>query len=266
MSYSKYRNTLSEEQSGFVRENFHRMTNPQMAKALGVKLWQVRYALYPLGIRRMELEYWTEEQVEFLRANYREIGDKELAEMFSERWHKKKGWSKKHIEKKRRYLKLKRTEAERGRILIRNRSQGRHNTVQRSWETRGYAQVGDTAEWPDQHGTVRRFVKTERGFVHMGPWLWRRHHGPIPRGHNVCFKDGDPLNCDIGNLELVSNAELARRNAEKASVGLSDNYVAGMLSYRNPGMRKELLKHPEIIEAHRLGLKINRLINQKTKN
>lgn len=36
---------------------------------------------------------------------------------------------------------------------------------------------------------------------------WEYHNGPIPKGHVVHRKDGDSLNDDIGNLELLSRAE-----------------------------------------------------------
>jgi hypothetical protein len=42
--------------------------------------------------------------------------------------------------------------------------------------------------------------------------LWAQAHGPIPPGHSVVFKDGNRANCVIENLELVSRADLMRRN------------------------------------------------------
>lgn len=33
--------------------------------------------------------------------------------------------------------------------------------------------------------------------------VWEKHNGPIPKGVNVQFKDGDSLNCVIENLYLV---------------------------------------------------------------
>jgi hypothetical protein len=47
---------------------------------------------------------------------------------------------------------------------------------------------------------------------------WKRERGPIPPGHTVVFKDGDRLNCAIENLELISRADLARRNSMWASM------------------------------------------------
>lgn len=36
--------------------------------------------------------------------------------------------------------------------------------------------------------------------------IWEEHYGPIPEGQMICFKDGDPLNVDIGNLAMVDKA------------------------------------------------------------
>jgi len=35
--------------------------------------------------------------------------------------------------------------------------------------------------------------------------IWQEHHGPIPPGHKVCFRDGNYLNCAINNLMLLTN-------------------------------------------------------------
>ena len=41
---------------------------------------------------------------------------------------------------------------------------------------------------------------------------WQEHRGPIPAGHKVVFKNGDRSNCAIENLELITDAEMMRRN------------------------------------------------------
>lgn len=43
--------------------------------------------------------------------------------------------------------------------------------------------------------------------------VWIAAHGPLPKGHIVCFRDGDRTNFALANLELVSRAELMRRNS-----------------------------------------------------
>jgi hypothetical protein len=75
----------------------------------------------------------------------------------------------------------------------------------------------------DGEGFLRIKVREGRkgeayGFGNMKIWpllnrhVWEQHNGAIPPGHAVCFKDGDRGNCDVANLELVSRADLARRN------------------------------------------------------
>jgi len=57
----------------------------------------------------------------------------------------------------------------------------------------------------------------ERNGLH-GNWvgahilIWEDKHGPIPRGHKLAFKDGNKAHVALGNLELISNAEMMRRN------------------------------------------------------
>lgn len=41
---------------------------------------------------------------------------------------------------------------------------------------------------------------------------WEKVHGPIPKGMNLVFKDGDFRNCSLDNLELITRAENMRRN------------------------------------------------------
>ena len=61
--------------------------------------------------------------------------------------------------------------------------------------------------------------KEAYGFGNTKVWpllqrhVWEQQKGPIPPSHTVCFKDGDRSNCAIENLELVSRADLARRNS-----------------------------------------------------
>lgn len=42
--------------------------------------------------------------------------------------------------------------------------------------------------------------------------IWEEYHGEIPKGHIIIFKDNNPKNCVIENLEMISRAENAIRN------------------------------------------------------
>lgn len=63
------------------------------------------------------------------------------------------------------------------------------------------------------------YGKEATGFGNTKIWpllarhVWEQHNGPIPPEHVVAFRDRDRSNCAIENLELVSRADLARRNS-----------------------------------------------------
>jgi len=42
--------------------------------------------------------------------------------------------------------------------------------------------------------------------------IWEEHNSPIPKGMKIAFKDGNKLNRDIANLELVTAADMMSRN------------------------------------------------------
>ena len=52
-----------------------------------------------------------------------------------------------------------------------------------------------------------------RDWVGVHILLWREHHGEIPAGHIIKFKDGNKQNIAIENLECISQADNLRRNS-----------------------------------------------------
>ena len=198
----------TDERSKFLKENFNTMSNKQIADSLGLKITAVRHKCYELGLYKMTLEYWTDEQVDFLLKNYKEKGDTELAEIFNEKWHKDKGWTKKHIEKKRRYLKLKRTPEEIAKIHLGHIKKGVYvEGNKKMWETRGCRKYGEEVVWYGQ-----KFTKIEKGYIHTRIFNYKKYVGEIPKGMMVRHKDGNQLNCSPENLLLVSRADHARLN------------------------------------------------------
>ena len=56
-------------------------------------------------------------------------------------------------------------------------------------------------------------VRVKQGkFVQKHRLVWERENGPVPKGYVVVFKDGNPSNCKIENLEMITRGELAVRN------------------------------------------------------
>ena len=201
----------------FLQDHFDEMTNAELAKELGLKLTSVRTRLYSLGLKRQEMEYWTDEQVEFLKENYQEIGDTELADVFQIKWYKAKGWTKKHIEKKRKHLGLKRTETELKMILKRNAAMGAfRESLNRARKLRvkhPLAQLNEKRTWFRSDNTPVTVIKTAYGMKYFHRYLWEKHKGKVPEGMNVVITGNDRFNFTIDDLVLMSDAELGAFNS-----------------------------------------------------
>lgn len=101
--------TWTDDMTQFLKDNFWELTNQQLATALNLRLTKTRNKCRELGLKRIDMEYWTTEQIDFLISNYKIKGDVEIAEIFQIKFPKNKRWTKNHINKKRRYLKINRT-------------------------------------------------------------------------------------------------------------------------------------------------------------
>ena len=214
-----------------------------------------------MGLKRIKMEYWTDEQLWFLMDAYHTMGDLEIAIILEIVSPKEKPWTKNHIDKKRKYLKLYRTEDE---LLDIKKRHGEFGCYQRGsvkhWKDR-VSPVGTVKKWKNQKtGKYFLVIKTESGFVHFVPWLYEQLHGPVPAGFKVRVRDGNPENVVPENLELVTEGDNARLNSVISSQGLSDNYVAGILSHNQPGIRSAILQSPGLIELKRNELLLSRAI------
>jgi hypothetical protein len=250
----------------FLKSNYSSLSNHQLADSLGLSVTTVRVQLYKMGMRRMDLVYWTKNQVNYLLSHYKEIGDKELAEIFNKKWHKAKVWTHKHIEKKRSYMELKRSKLQLEAIHQRNVDSGRFLLCPvKRWLVSGVAAEGEIRFWRQNEGRYVPRIKIGGKFVFWARWAWEQHHGKIPVGMNVTFNDNDPKNLDVSNLILLSDAQLASKTMHRTSRGLSDNYVAGVMSVGDPELRKAIKENPELIESKRIQLQINRIIKRHEK-
>ncbi|WP_421977860.1 HNH endonuclease signature motif containing protein [Roseivirga seohaensis] len=240
------------------------MTNRELATAMGLGLTSVRTKCYELGLLRMKMEYWTEEQVNYLLENYKQKGDVELAEEFNNKWHKEKGWTKKHIEKKRRYLHLKRTKKEIHLIALRNIEAGRFSVNHwKRWYGRA-SKIGTIKTWINRESDSQfKVIKTKDGYKHLNRYLWERENGPIEPGFQITYKDGNPLNCVIENLEKLPVGN--HPSFLNASIELSDGYIAGVMSHNDPELRDHLINLPDLLEIKRQQLILQRTINEHGK-
>lgn len=63
-----------------------------------------------------------------------------------------------------------------------------------------------TINWRmDKDGRNYAYIKIkDKDWRLMHRVVWEQHHGPIPPKHVVRFKDGNTMNWDISNLEMIS--------------------------------------------------------------
>lgn len=65
----------------------------------------------------------------------------------------------------------------------------------------------------DKNGTKRPWIRLQKGqWVEMKNYVWENENGPIPPGHCIALKDGNPFNYDLKNLECITRQENMERN------------------------------------------------------
>lgn len=73
-------------------------------------------------------------------------------------------------------------------------------------------------------------------------WLWEQAYGPIPKGHNVQFKDGNTLNCVLENLYLISRAKQVRKNFDDLPAERKAETRAKIIDSRIKSIRRDKLR------------------------
>lgn len=116
------------------------------------------------------------------------------------------------------------------------------------------------------NGRPYKYIRVSKGkWKPLHQYLWENKYGRVPAGKCLWFKDGNSLNVNLSNLEIISRRENRLRNS--ASKKLTDRYVAFTLASRmHPEMVSEFLKQPELIKIKRSQLQLNRAINDKEGN
>ncbi len=66
----------------------------------------------------------------------------------------------------------------------------------------------------DNRGVKYKFIRIRLGnWTPLHRYRWEQANGMIPPKMKLIFKDGDTMNCDIENLELLTPGQLMKRNS-----------------------------------------------------
>lgn len=95
----------------------------------------------------------------------------------------------------------------------------------------------------------RLWISFGHGYVQHHRWLWEQTHGPIPKGYVIHHKDGNKMNDDLSNLEMMTSyahkslhakkvprSDTWRKAISESHMG-SKNPMAQALGAKNPAAR-----------------------------
>ena len=71
----------------------------------------------------------------------------------------------------------------------------------------------DWSERINVDGYIEIKIPGRRKWAQKHRWIWENAHGPVPKGCQIHFIDGNRMNCELSNLEMITHAENARRNS-----------------------------------------------------
>jgi hypothetical protein len=237
-----------KEVCSFIHSNYKGKRPDELAALVNQKFGteysslQMRYFMrnhklrsgLPTGRKQPYTDIFPKEVVEYIKANYKGVGPSEMAERLNKQFGKNytrsqlKSYYGNHdinsgltgrFEKGHVPVNpfkpgecppnSKATQFKKGNIPINHREVGSERV-----NVDGYIEIkiSEPNVWRMKHNVV-----------------WEEHNGKIPEGHKIIFLDRNPLNCDISNLEIVSNAVLLEMNRRKLHSPDPDYEQTGIL-------------------------------------
>lgn len=118
----------------------------------------------------------------------------------------------------------------------------------------------------NRYGALRVFVRvSKRVHIEKQILLWEEKYGPVPEGKILYCKNGDALNTDPSNWELVTRAESIRRcRLHRNSIA---KYLSGGSKRKNDSLKNAILKdHDDLISLKRALMLGNESLTTRIKN
>lgn len=224
-----------EKKDNLIRRHYPNGDAKALAVRLGVTYTALKSRAQTIKVRRNDgKKPWTEREDAYLRKHYATMSSNEIAERLRNRHSpsavyqradrlglkKPKEWN---VEAGRRMASHPKAVANRIKKGSVPHNKGKRQAdfmsaeaIERTKATRFRPGQMPHNTRPVGYESVRDgyvYVKVEGGrkMVLKHRWVWEQHNGPVPEGMYVAFIDGNRLNCDIGNLVLITEAEKALR-------------------------------------------------------
>lgn len=254
------------ERDNLLRRHYPKGSLDTLAERIGVSVPAVKQRARVLGIRRkVHVKVpWTERQLKYLREHYATASAEEIAPKVK---HSLSG-----IYQKAKELGLEKSPdfiSECGRraskhpasIAARFRNgqeppnKGKRQeefmspeSIERTKATRfkkghvphnakpvGYERIDEDGYVWLKVGGCRRMVQKHRH-------IWEQANGPIPKGYNISFKDGDRTNCELQNLVLVSRKEAGKHHARSETPEKRASRIQKSIATRKETIRRDRLR------------------------
>lgn len=199
----------------FIKKNFKSLTARQMLEHLNasrsqkLKLHTLRLKYYELGLyKEQKRPSWNERETRFLVNNYQKLGNMEICSRLNRYANRTRDFNVKSIWKKMKLMKLVRTKKQLDLI--------RKNHIENGIWKKSQLICASKRAYPEHKMIIRhtsdnrkyRYIKYGGKMVQYHRYVWALHHGDIPSGHKIYFKDGNTLNCNIENLICLSGRHM----------------------------------------------------------
>ncbi len=248
---------MSVPNAKFIKGNITKLSYHELAQATGETVDRITRYVYKNKLASKTWCPYTEEQKQFIINNFRTMSYKELGEATGRHAEGIRHYV-------REYLKLKRTAEDRKALYEKFSSPQYFKEGQLPPNTKfdGYISIRK-----DSHGISYKYIRIAQGkFDLLHRFNWESKYGRIPEGKILRSRDGNTLNCEPDNWELIDMAINLEKNSGRGE--LTDIYVARTLSHEGRGivnkdLVKDILAMPEIIELKRSELKLRRTINEQ---
>jgi len=173
---------------------------------------------------------WTTKEVKYLKSNYQAKGDVQLAAELNRMPKPSRLFTRDHISKKRKLLRLTRSPEELKIIRSAHAKNGVYNTVCKRWQTTGVAKENEI-RIHNFNGIRRRVIKINGTFINYARYYYQTFIAPIPPGHVVTHKNGNVLDDSPGNLQTIPRGKLSSQNSKNRYKKPSGNKIFDVKEY-----------------------------------